>query len=475
MYKYGIVVIAYKNEDRIKRLLNALSIADYDNNDDVYLIISIDKSENDKVEKIADEFKWEYGKKDVVTFPHRLGLRNHVIHCGDYLNTYDLDAIAVFEDDTLPARGFFYFMEEATEKYINNKDIAGISLYSHWVNNMWQEFVPMMSSYDNYFMQCAQSWGQIWFRNQWNEFRIWYEKQGVMDKNYWIPQEVTSWPETSWKKYHIKYCIENNKYFVYPYVSYTTCFADKGVHTSENTNALQVAISNDVSTSFMFMELDTDAIKYDAFFENQSLYKLCSVNKDELLVDLYGNHFETNKRYILTKKELPYKIIKSWGNRMVPHEMNLLYNIPGDDIILYDLGNISHSIELPVQAPRKSKMETYFDILDKWMITEERGYKVQDYFLKNKWYHIAIYGKGKIGMHLYNRLKNTEINVDYFIDKNSDSIENDIDVINPKEQLPYADVVVITPVMEFEQIKKNLQHSVIMNFISIDSIFEECL
>ena len=196
MYKYGIVVIAYKNEDRIKRLLNALSIADYDNNDDVYLIISIDKSENDKVEKIADEFKWEYGKKDVVTFPHRLGLRNHVIHCGDYLNTYDLDAIAVFEDDTLPARGFFYFMEEATEKYINNKDIAGISLYSHWVNNMWQEFVPMMSSYDNYFMQCAQSWGQIWFRNQWNEFRIWYEKQGVMDKNYWIPQEVTSWPET---------------------------------------------------------------------------------------------------------------------------------------------------------------------------------------------------------------------------------------------------------------------------------------
>ena len=47
MYKYGIVVIAYKNEDRIKRLLNALSIADYDNNDDVYLITPLYNFTND--------------------------------------------------------------------------------------------------------------------------------------------------------------------------------------------------------------------------------------------------------------------------------------------------------------------------------------------------------------------------------------------------------------------------------------------
>lgn len=105
MYKYGIVAIGYKNQAGMIRLLNALSTADYSTSD-ICLIISIDKAENDKVKEIADEFTWAYGEKKVVTFPQRLGLRNHVLQCGDYLNIYDLDAIAIFEDDTLPACGF---------------------------------------------------------------------------------------------------------------------------------------------------------------------------------------------------------------------------------------------------------------------------------------------------------------------------------------------------------------------------------
>ena len=40
--------------------------------------------------------------------------------------------------------------------------------------NTGQTFVPVMGEYDNYFLQCAQSWGQLWFRNQWNDFRRWY-------------------------------------------------------------------------------------------------------------------------------------------------------------------------------------------------------------------------------------------------------------------------------------------------------------
>lgn len=58
-----------------------------------------------------------------------------MLQCGDYLNIYDLDAIAIFEDDTLPACSFFDFMTQATEKYINNENIAGISLYANGINN----------------------------------------------------------------------------------------------------------------------------------------------------------------------------------------------------------------------------------------------------------------------------------------------------------------------------------------------------
>ena len=471
MYKYGIVVIGYKNENGIKRLLNALSIADYAEKE-VLLIISIDKSENDIVEKIANRFIWEYGEKKVVTFPERLGLRNHVLHCGDYLNTYDLDALAVFEDDTLPARGFFRFMVAATEKYIDNENIAGISLYAHHINfNTREKFIPIFKNYDNYFLQCAQSWGQVWFKKQWNEFRDWYKKQGQMKENCLIPDNIVSWPETSWLKYHIKYCIEKNKYFVYPYNSYTTCFSDIGEHAKSNTNDFQVPISNEMSDLYNFMELDDTSLKYDAFFENQNLHQYCNVCQDDLLVDLYGDHIATNKRYILTRKQLPYKIINSWDGRMVPHEMNVIYNIPGDDIVLYDLEDVSKPVNLPKRKPKKSKNDVYFDILDKWMKLEEAGYNVQNYFLNKKWNRIAIYGKGKIGMHLYNRLKNTDVHVEYFIDRSSNNCDKTIQVINPQEKLPDIDVVVVTPVMEFEQIKKSLQNSDIKNIISLDCIF----
>ena len=60
MYRYGIVVIGYKNETGIRRLLNALQTADYGNNT-VLFIISIDKSDNNIIKKIADQFQWDHG------------------------------------------------------------------------------------------------------------------------------------------------------------------------------------------------------------------------------------------------------------------------------------------------------------------------------------------------------------------------------------------------------------------------------
>ena len=110
MYKYGVVVIGYKNIIGIKRLLRALGMAEY-YNESVKLIISIDQSDCDDVKKIADAFEWKFGEKYVLAFAERLGLREHVMHCGDYLNIYDLDSLAVFEDDTLPSQSFFQFMK----------------------------------------------------------------------------------------------------------------------------------------------------------------------------------------------------------------------------------------------------------------------------------------------------------------------------------------------------------------------------
>lgn len=474
MYKYGIVVIGYKNEDGIKRVFQALSMADY-GNENVKLIISVDYSGNDKVLRLANEYQWRFGEKYINTFNERLGLREHVLHCGDYLNTYDLDALAVFEDDTMPSHNFFQFAKAATEKYIENKNIAGVSLYSHSLNyNTGQKFIPMTNGADNYFMQCAQSWGQVWFRREWNEFRDWYKEQHNLLSDYLIPQHVSGWPETSWLKYHIKYCVVNNKYFVYPYISFSTCFADVGEHVRVQTDEYQVPIPGMCvqARDFNLIDFDENALKYDVFFENQSLDQYCNICKEELLVNLYGDYVATDKRYVLTKRKLPYRKINSWGNKLVPHEMNVIYKLQGDEITLYDLENEGETVMFPKEVKKReiSKMEIYFNILDNWMGMEERGKTLEQIFLKRSWKHIAIYGYGKIGKHLYNRLKNTQVHVEYFIDQNANICGEDIEIKKQNEILPIVDVIVVTPVLEYEKIRMCLQNNQACQIISVEEI-----
>ena len=103
---------------------------------------------------------------------------------------------------------------------------------------------------------------------------------------------------------------------------------------------------------------------------------------------------------------------------------------------------------------------------------EERGKSLESYFLEKNWKHIAIYGYGKIGKHMYNRLKNSLVNVDYFIDQNTVISEKGVTIKNPADKLPLVDVIIITPVLEFEEISKHLRQNQDYQIVSAEVMFE---
>ena len=334
---YAIAAIGYKRTDSMQRLLNFLAKADYDN-DDVTLIVSIDNSGEDSVEVCARNFDWRYGKKEIITYPERQGLRRHILHCGNFLK--DFEAIAVFEDDIIPAPGFYHYMKEAVAFYKDDARIAGISLYTHlWNENANLPFQPAYGVHDNYFMQFAQSWGQIWMKKQWFEFSNWYINNcGEMQDDDEIPQVVLEWPGTSWLKYHIKYCIKNNKYFVYPYGSLSTCFSEAGEHCKEKSTIFQVPLQEGLKKNYRFCSLDEDgAVVYDAFFERNIINSLEGICAKDICMDLYGYRKSyLGKKYVLTTRTLPYEVIKSYGLELRPIEENVLQKIAGDFIYLYN-------------------------------------------------------------------------------------------------------------------------------------------
>ncbi len=172
---YAIIVVGYNRPNELKRLLKSVINADY-SGIQVDLVISLDYCDRQgEIKQIVKKTEWSHGKKVIRAFSERQGLRNHILQCGDL--TLDYDAVIVLEDDLVVAEGFMHYVVAACEKYYNDENIAGISLYTHRTNpGNGRFFEAQFNGYDAFFMQYAQSWGQCWTRKMWNGFREWYNK-----------------------------------------------------------------------------------------------------------------------------------------------------------------------------------------------------------------------------------------------------------------------------------------------------------
>ena len=333
--KFAICIIAYNRVNALKRLVNSLLASVYPTSID--LIISIDKSKSTIVEEYARTVVWQYGDYKLVAHEKNLGLRKHILGCGAYLKEYD--ALVVLEDDIVVTPVFMYYVTQCVAKYKDDERIAGISLYGFNISyQTLYPFVPMKGEHDVYFMNCAQSWGQVWMKKQWLDFYKWYQNNNdsFSDLQH-IPSVINNWPETSWLKYHTRYCIEEDKLFVYPYYSLSTNFSDVGAHVTEKNTFFQSNMTYCSSCRFKLRSLDEDIIEYDGFFEPKFLSVSLGVPIDELCVDLNGTKSPASyKRFLLTKAVLDYEIRKTFGLDFKPVELNILLQNPGNEIFLYD-------------------------------------------------------------------------------------------------------------------------------------------
>lgn len=331
----AIVVVAYNRCDSLQRLLLSLEKAFYDK--PVTLIISVDKSDTDAVERFSENYIWPYGDKIIDKHKKNLGLRNHMMSLGKWFDHFD--AIAVLEDDIVVSPNYYTYTCQTVKKYHTCSEIAGISLYGFNVNyQSGIPFRPVNDEHDVYFMNCAMSWGEVWMRDSWQKFYDWYLQHQDFPMLPELPYCICSWNQKSWLKYHTRYCIEENKYFVHPYVSLTTNFGDAGEHSKGTANTVhQVELQQGEKKNYELPVFGDKAVYYDGFFENKSLYQVLELDTDNLCLDLNGEwKNRLNKRYWLTTEIKDFKIVKSFGLNYRPIEVNVILNNPGQNIFLYD-------------------------------------------------------------------------------------------------------------------------------------------
>lgn len=340
MSKITLVVVGYNRPKALAKLLtdvNALLV----DGEQVDLVIGLDGGAPESVQKIATVFHHKNGSKKLISHHKNLGLRQHILSCGDL--TKELGNVIILEDDLELSPYLFQYAEWVLNKYENENSLAGFSLYAYRLSETsLKAFYRLKDDpHPVHLMSFPSSWGQLFTPAQWNGFRAWLEKNE--NKEVPLPPFVKKWSPGSWKRDMLRYMIDTEKDFLYPYQSYTTNKGYKGVNFPISIPLYDVPLAD----GFIKTDLPDlhQVAKYDEYFElSPSIVAklLPGVEATELTVDILGSKHLVGTGKVLTSKAIhaPESVdLRQYIDKLYMHlklgDMKGL-NVPPDEVDLLE-------------------------------------------------------------------------------------------------------------------------------------------
>lgn len=114
-----------------------------------------------------------------------------------------------------------------------------------------------------------------------------------------------------------------------------------------------------------------------------------------------------------------------------------------------------------------------FQMMNQWVRIKQEGKNLSEYFIKNNYKKIAIYGMSYAGETLVEELKSTKTEVVYGIDRNAESIYSDVDIVSLEDDLAEVDVVVVTAITFFDEIEERISKKMNCPILSLEDILYE--
>ena len=99
----------------------------------------------------------------------------------------------------------------------------------------------------------------------------------------------------------------------------------------------------------------------------------------------------------------------------------------------------------------EEKFRKYFWLFNKWMyLTNHRVRVVSHQMIADR--KIAVYGMGAIGRRLIEQLEADGVRLEYAVDRKGDSYFAPFKVYSPEERLPFADVMIVSQIYDYDDI-----------------------
>lgn len=122
---------------------------------------------------------------------------------------------------------------------------------------------------------------------------------------------------------------------------------------------------------------------------------------------------------------------------------------------------------------KKKLSDKHFELflmMNQWVRIKQEEKSLVEYFERNNFNSIAIYGMSYVGETLAEELEGSSIRIQYAIDQKADNIFADFDVVTIDDELENVDAIVVTAITCFEEIEKNLQDKITCPVLSLKDI-----
>lgn len=119
---------------------------------------------------------------------------------------------------------------------------------------------------------------------------------------------------------------------------------------------------------------------------------------------------------------------------------------------------------------KMNKFKQYYQLTNQWLLLKNMNKSIPEYFDLQGYQSIAIYGMGELGNRLYEELMNSKIEVKYAIDKYPENNFTELKFCELSDNMEEVDVIIVTPVFDYEEIEKNITSKVNYKVISLEDI-----
>jgi len=136
------------------------------------------------------------------------------------------------------------------------------------------------------------------------------------------------------------------------------------------------------------------------------------------------------------------------------------------------VGKLSEDKAQRIQS-MSDKHLALFLMMNQWVKVKQDGKNLSAYFERNGYKTIAIYGMSYAGKTLTDELKGTNTAVAYGIDKNTNSVYSDVDIVSLEDDLAAVDVVVVTAITFFDEIEEQISAKINCPIISLEDVLYE--